>query len=61
MAMVPGLAKELYDGTRKGRSGFDAKDLLADLVGAYVGVQGGRWLFAPKPGGGVVVSWSTSF
>jgi len=38
LAMVPGLAKEVFD-ARKGGSGFSWGDLAADAVGAYIGVQ----------------------
>lgn len=38
LAMLPGIAKELSD-SRKGGSGWSNKDLIADALGAYVGVQ----------------------
>lgn len=37
IAMLPGIAKELYD-TRSGGSGWSYKDLVADAVGAAAGV-----------------------
>ena len=37
LAMVPGVAKELFD-MRKGGSGFSGKDLAADLAGVFAGV-----------------------
>ncbi|MEO5658950.1 MAG: hypothetical protein ABIQ90_04010 [Polaromonas sp.] len=60
VAMIPGVLKETYD-ARQGGTGFSGKDLLADALGAYAGVQGWRWLVAPKAGGGVQVSWNTKF
>ena len=44
-AMVPGIAKELLD-AQKGGSGFDTKDLMADAIGAALGVAGTSWLIA---------------
>jgi VanZ family protein len=42
LAMAPGVAKELYD-ARPGGTGFSVPDLIADGVGAYLGVRlGGR-------------------
>lgn len=38
LAMAPGLAKELYD-ARRGGTGFSVPDLIADAIGAYVGVR----------------------
>ena len=60
VAMLPGLAKELYDSRRSG-SGFSAADLVADGLGAYAGVVGWRWLVLPKSGGGVQVQWNSKF
>ena len=37
VAMLPGLAKEIYD-MRRGGSGFSGKDLGADLLGALAGM-----------------------
>lgn len=37
LAMMPGIAKELSD-SRKGGSGWSNKDLVADAVGAAMGV-----------------------
>jgi uncharacterized protein YfiM (DUF2279 family) len=44
-AMAPGLAKEVYD-ARKGGTGFSVADLVADGIGAYIGVQLGGFLFS---------------
>lgn len=44
IAMAPGVAKEVYD-ARKGGTGFSFADLVADGVGAYVGVQLGGLIF----------------
>ncbi|MDN3921502.1 hypothetical protein [Roseateles violae] len=44
-AMAPGLAKEVYD-ARRGGTGFSVADLVADGIGAYVGVQLGGLLFS---------------
>jgi len=51
LAFSVGLAKEAYD-TRKGGSGWSNKDLVADAVGAYLGVQIGHKLrvYATKRG-----------
>lgn len=38
IAMAPGLVKELYD-SRKGGTGFGVGDLIADGIGAAVGVK----------------------
>ena len=40
-AMIPGVAKELIDATQKGNH-FSGRDLLADALGAAVGVGLGR-------------------
>lgn len=42
VAMLPGIAKELYDATGKGTPSW--KDLGADIVGSYVGVVLGNCL-----------------
>ncbi len=41
LAMVPGVAKEVYD-ARSGGTGFSHKDLAADLLGAVVGASIGN-------------------
>lgn len=41
LAMMPGVAKELSD-SRQGGSGFSTKDLVADAVGAALGVYVSR-------------------
>jgi uncharacterized protein YfiM (DUF2279 family) len=38
LAMAPGLAKEIYD-ARPGGTGFSVPDLIADAIGAAVGVK----------------------
>lgn len=53
-AMVPGLAKELYD-SRRGGSGWSNADLLADLVGAYLGSKIAGLIIGPG-----TVSYSVS-
>jgi putative lipoprotein len=42
-AMVPGLVKELIDKSQEGNH-FSAKDLVANALGAYVGVKVGGLL-----------------
>ena len=47
VAMVPGLIKEASDRTT---TGFDAKDLAANAIGAALGVATGRWLVLRQDG-----------
>ena len=58
-AMVPGIAKELLD-ARKGGSGFDTKDLMADAIGAALGVAGTSWLIA-RTNKTTVIAYRTEF
>ena len=60
VAMLPGLAKELYD-SRRGGGGFSAADLVADGLGAYAGVVGWRWLIVPRGNGGLEIRWNSRF
>jgi putative lipoprotein len=43
VALIPGLLKEVHDGSQADNH-FSGKDLVADAVGAAVGVQIGHWL-----------------
>ena len=43
VAMIPGLLKEIHDGSQAGNR-FSGKDLAADALGAAVGVQFGHWI-----------------
>ena len=45
LAIIPGVAKELYDSRPQG-TGFSYKDLTADLVGSLVGVSIGDAYFS---------------
>lgn len=47
LALVPGVAKELYDGTRDCNR-FSWKDMAWNAAGAYVGVRTGNWLLGPS-------------
>lgn len=49
VAMVPGLLKEVSD-SGKGGSGFSGKDLVADLIGATMGVYSAHWLIGRQDG-----------
>jgi len=47
VAMIPGVLKEIADGSRdNGR--FSAKDLAADALGAALGVQLGNWIVTTR-------------
>ena len=46
LAMVPGVAKELFD-MRKGGSGFSGKDLVADALGVGFGMAGYHVIVRP--------------
>lgn len=52
LALVPGVAKEAWDSRRGGPGNWSWKDMLANGVGAYLGVKLGGWIFTPR---GVVV------
>jgi len=43
VAMIPGMAKEIYDSGRANNH-FSGKDLAADALGAALGVQLGHWI-----------------
>lgn len=47
LALVPGVAKELYDSTRDCNR-FSWKDMAWNAAGAYVGVRTGNWLLGPS-------------
>jgi hypothetical protein len=47
LALVPGVAKELYDATRDCNR-FSWKDMAWNAAGAYVGVRTGNWLLGPS-------------
>lgn len=47
LAMLPGIAKELYD-MRKGGSGFSGKDLVADALGVGLGMAGYHVIMRPN-------------
>lgn len=59
IALVPGVAKELVDRTQPGNK-FSSKDLVADLIGAAIGVYGHRWNVA-RQGNTTTVTYSTDF
>ena len=59
VAMIPGVLKEVLD-AQKGGTGFSGKDLVADAIGAALGVATGHWLIS-KQGDKVVVSYRTTF
>lgn len=47
VAMLPGLAKEVYD-SRKGGTGFSLPDMAANAIGAYVGVKVAGLIITPR-------------
>lgn len=55
VAMIPGVAKELID-ARAHDNHFSSKDLVADAVGAALGVQFGHWIITSRG-----VSFQSSF
>lgn len=55
LALVPGLAKELYDSTQDCNR-FSWKDMAWNTAGAFVGVRTGNWMFGPSG-----VSYRTAF
>jgi hypothetical protein len=57
IAMVPGVLKEISD---RSSTGFDKKDLLADAIGAALGVATGRWMVM-RSNGATVVAYRTEF
>lgn len=54
-AMVPGLLKEIADSQQRGNH-FSGKDMLANALGAAVGVGLGRTVFVMKHGDTTVVA-----
>lgn len=62
LAMIPGIAKELSDDRRKNGSGFSKGDLLADALGAGIGVYFGESLITfQKEKKGVQISMTRAF
>lgn len=62
LAMLPGLAKEIYDAKRTGGSGFSKSDLLADALGAALGITIGKTIITfQKEKKGVQISMTHSF
>ncbi len=47
VAMIPGLAKEIMD-SRKHDNHFSGKDLVANAIGAALGVQLGHWMITSR-------------
>ncbi|MDD5390175.1 MAG: hypothetical protein PHD37_12565 [Gallionellaceae bacterium] len=47
VAMIPGVLKEVADSTRKNNH-FSGKDLVADALGAALGVQLGNWIVTTR-------------
>ncbi len=47
VAMIPGIAKEVIDSQRKDNH-FSTKDIVADAIGAALGVQLGHWIITSK-------------
>lgn len=60
VATIPGLLKELQD-RRNPANFFDVKDLLADAIGATVGVYGYHYYIVPNREGGVQVVYAIKF
>lgn len=46
LALLPGLAKELYDATQDCNR-FSWKDMGWNAAGAFIGVRTGNWLLGP--------------
>ena len=59
VAMIPGLLKEVSD-AQKGGTGFSGKDLVANALGAAVGVYAGGWMISRRDGA-TVVAYQTLF
>lgn len=47
LALVPGLAKELYD-SQQDCNRFSWKDMAWNAAGAYIGVRAGNWILGPS-------------
>ena len=45
VAMLPGVAKEIWDYNHRQTHSCSAKDLAADAIGAAIGVNAGHWVF----------------
>lgn len=62
LAVLPGLAKEIYDDKHKNGSGFSKSDLLADALGAALGVSIGNTIITfQKEKKGVQIAMMHSF
>lgn len=59
VAMIPGLVKELSDSGRGG-TGFSGKDMVANAVGAALGVYTGSWMVT-RHRGTTIVAYTTTF
>lgn len=59
LAMVPGTVKELLD-ARQGGTGFSGKDMVANALGAALGVYASSWLVTYAKGT-TRVSYATTF
>jgi putative lipoprotein len=57
VAMIPGVLKEISD---RSTTGFSGKDLVADAVGAALGVYTAHWLIT-RQNGKAVVAYTTTF
>ena len=55
MALIPGVAKELYD-AGQACNRFSWKDMGWNVAGAVLGVGGGYWMLGPSG-----VSWRMGF
>jgi len=59
VAMIPGVAKEMID-AQSGGTGFSGKDLVADAIGAALGVYAGGWMVR-RSGGTTTIAYATTF
>ena len=59
VAMIPGVLKEVSD-AQKGGTGFSGKDIVADLIGASLGVYSAHWLIG-RQGGKTTLAYRTEF
>lgn len=59
LTLVPGVLKEIYDSKQSGNY-FSSEDMLANLVGAALGVYGSRWRIESK-NENVVVRYNIRF
>lgn len=60
IAMTPGLVKEIIDSQTRGNH-FSGRDMLANALGAAVGVGVGRALLLHRNGETTTVSFATKF